>query len=61
LGEFDFEPAPQNYDHSKHRDFKSSEQLENGAKYEGEWDTQGQKDGRGIQLWVDGSVYEGYW
>ena len=36
--------------------------LENGAKYEGEWlngtDT---RDGRGIQIWLDGSRYEGYW
>ena len=40
---------------------KNTEQLENGARYEGEWDEAGCKDGRGIQLWVDGSVYEGYW
>jgi hypothetical protein len=36
--------------------------LENGAKYEGEWikDTD-IRDGRGIQIWLDGSRYEGYW
>jgi len=35
---------------------------DNGANYEGEWCTQtGVKDGRGMQLWVDGSLYEGYW
>lgn len=35
--------------------------LDNGAEYEGEWDEQGRKDGRGVQIWVDGSLYEGYW
>ena len=36
--------------------------LENGAKYEGEWlkDTD-IRDGRGVQIWLDGSRYEGYW
>lgn len=35
--------------------------MENGAEYDGEWDLDGHKDGRGIQIWVDGSLYEGYW
>jgi hypothetical protein len=37
--------------------------LENGAKYEGEWlkDQEGVRDGRGIQIWLDGSRYEGFW
>jgi hypothetical protein len=37
-------------------------QLDNGAKYEGEW-IKGKdvRDGRGIQIWQDGSRYEGYW
>ena len=35
--------------------------LDNGAKYEGEWDELSRKDGKGIQIWVDGSLYEGYW
>ena len=36
--------------------------LENGAKYEGEW-LKGLeiRDGRGVQIWADGSRYEGYW
>ena len=35
--------------------------LDNGNEYEGEWDEEGKKDGRGTMLWVDGSFYEGYW
>lgn len=35
--------------------------LDNGAEYIGEWDDQGRKDGQGMQTWVDGSLYEGYW
>ena len=35
--------------------------LDNGAEYEGEWDEMARKDGRGVQIWVDGSLYEGYW
>lgn len=34
--------------------------LDNGAEYFGEW-AGGKKDGRGMQIWVDGSLYEGYW
>ena len=36
-------------------------QIENGALYYGEWDSKGNKHGRGIQLWPDGSKYSGYW
>eukprot|EP01022_Parablepharisma_sp_SALTPOND_P023816 TRINITY_DN51_c0_g1_i1.p2 TRINITY_DN51_c0_g1~~TRINITY_DN51_c0_g1_i1.p2 ORF type:complete len:309 (+),score=26.64 TRINITY_DN51_c0_g1_i1:1133-2059(+) len=36
--------------------------LANGAKYAGEWDVEtGKRDGFGMQLWADGSKYEGYW
>jgi len=38
LGDFNFEPAPADYN-SKQRVFKQQEQLENGARYEGEWDS----------------------
>ena len=34
---------------------------DNGAEYEGEWDNMDRKDGKGVQIWVDGSIYEGYW
>ena len=36
-------------------------QIENGALYYGEWDSEGNKHGRGIQLWPDGSKFYGYW
>ena len=35
--------------------------LENGAVYIGEWSENNERHGRGIQLWNDGSKYEGYW
>lgn len=37
-------------------------EFENKAIYYGEWDKEtNQRQGRGIQLWQDGSIYEGYW
>jgi hypothetical protein len=36
--------------------------IENKTKYEGEWNiTTGERDGMGVLIWPDGSVYEGYW
>ncbi len=40
---------------------KPINKIENGAFYYGEWDSKGNKHGRGIQLWPDGSKYFGYW
>lgn len=34
--------------------------LANGAKFEGEL-LDGRKDGFGVQIWPDGSKYEGQW
>jgi hypothetical protein len=36
--------------------------MENGARYTGEW-IKGTKvrEGKGVQIWPDGSMYEGYW
>ena len=32
------------------------------CRYEGEWTEEDSKrHGKGIQVWPDGSVYEGYW
>ena len=37
-------------------------EYENKSIYYGEWNTESdQRYGRGIQYWVDGSRYEGYW
>lgn len=36
-------------------------ELDNGAIYKGQWSREGLRYGRGIQIWVDGSKYEGYW
>jgi hypothetical protein len=36
--------------------------LENGAKYKGQWNIDSnERDGRGVQVCVDGSMYEGHW
>lgn len=36
-------------------------ELDNGAIYHGQWTKEGLRQGRGIQIWRDGSKYEGYW
>ncbi len=36
-------------------------ELDNGAIYIGHWSKAGLRHGQGIQLWPDGSKYEGYW
>ena len=44
------------------REHRESVQLENGARYDGEWIPNTQtRQGKGIQVWPDGSMYEGYW
>ena len=44
------------------RTFIPNKIVENGAKYEGEWNTiTNVKEGRGVQIWQDGSRYDGYW
>jgi hypothetical protein len=41
---------------------KDQVQLENGARYQGEWLLGTQvRQGTGIQIWPDGSMYEGWW
>lgn len=59
LEPFRYEPAPP--PDGKTRIRRANMVLDNGAEYEGEWDEEGCKDGRGVQTWVDGSLYEGYW
>ena len=40
---------------------KGTVELEEGIKYTGEWNPQGERHGYGVQSWADGSHYEGYW
>ena len=35
--------------------------LENDEIYTGDWNSLNQRHGRGVQVWSDGSTYEGYW
>lgn len=35
--------------------------LSNRAVYIGEWNDSNQRDGFGMQIWPDSSIYEGYW
>lgn len=36
--------------------------MDNMARYTGEWHkTKNVRQGRGVQIWPDGSMYEGYW
>lgn len=36
--------------------------FENGIIYKGQWNiSEDCKDGQGVQVWPDGSKYEGYW
>lgn len=60
LEPFQYDPKPLDYNSVK-RERKEMITLDNGAEYEGEWDMEGRKDGKGVQIWVDGSLYEGYW
>lgn len=36
-------------------------ELDSLSVYKGQWSKEGLRQGRGIQLWPDGSKYEGYW
>lgn len=36
-------------------------EMDNGAIYHGQWTKEGHREGRGIQIWKDGSKYTGYW
>ena len=60
LGPFNPSPIPQKS--TSKREIRTPAVLNNGAKYSGEWDAETNKrDGFGVQLWADGSKYEGYW
>ena len=36
-------------------------EFHNGAIYKGQWSRDGQREGKGLQIWRDGNKYEGYW
>lgn len=59
LGDFDYGAAPED---GVAREYRECILFQNGAQYEGEWNINtGERDGRGVQVWADGSRYEGYW
>lgn len=44
------------------REYRPTVELDDGVLYRGEWNVHtGTKDGKGVQLWPDGSKYKGYW
>lgn len=50
------------YDENCEREMRQMMNLENRSIYQGEWNKRtNMKDGRGIQIWPDGSRYDGYW
>ena len=58
LGEFDYGNIIENMD----LDYRQLQLLETGAQYEGQYiKGKNVREGRGKQIWADGSVYEGYW
>ncbi|CDW86547.1 morn repeat protein [Stylonychia lemnae] len=61
LGDFDFQPKPKYTDKIK-RIAQPMIILENGEKYEGECDVDSNvRDGKGRNIYADGSLYDGYW
>lgn len=36
-------------------------ELDNGAIFHGQWTKDGLREGKGTQIWKDGSKYVGYW
>ena len=40
---------------------KGALELDNGCIYSGQWNSDCEREGRGVQIWRDGSKYEGAW
>ena len=61
LGDFDY-GNNNNDDQITNLEYKSLQLLETGAQYEGQFKKGTDlREGRGKQIWADGSIYEGYW
>ena len=59
LGSFDLNVT---LDPKVARELRSPVLLDNGATYHGQWNIgNSERDGIGIQVWADGSKYEGCW
>lgn len=60
LGPFNFNQTPNQYNYRVVK--RPMMDLGNQLRYQGEW-MQGQniRAGKGIQIWPDGSIYEGWW
>ena len=59
LGKFVFHPTEHNDEKVLIK--KGPVELDNGCFYMGEWNVDCQREGRGVQIWRDGSKYEGHW
>lgn len=61
LGSFDYnEWVPR--DLNMNLEYRPCQILENNAKYEGQWIVGTDiREGQGLQTWLDGSMYEGWW
>lgn len=59
LGQFPYDPNedPKDVELIERGPFE----LDNGAIYIGQWSKDGLRFGRGIQIWTDGSKYQGFW
>jgi len=58
------EMGPYEYDNrvlDKSLILKPPYMFDNGSVYQGTWNKNNQREGRGIQWWKDGSKYTGYW
>lgn len=63
-GAFNYEIGPyaDDYADGQHREKRGLTNIDNDARYQGEWIVGSDvRDGRGFQIWPDGSLYEGYW
>ena len=72
LGPFNFDEEPEGLE--SHRELRDMVELEDGSSYKGEWlpstviitrdsmnlGPNGVREGRGILIWPDGSIYEGW-